>query len=262
MAAHHRLHSVRHKAARCARHRAQLMRTVAATCVRCRRHATPCATIAQGGRPTGTTPTGQRAAAACSYSAHRSTRCAQLQFAGATRCAHDVRTLRATALAHLCQSSDTTVGAAADLDPVSRGAAEVLKFCTGNGQYIIIFTGKLELQRLAAVVIRIRSTIGNTTPQSALEELTNLPRTESPRRGGWNESNHEGGGTRRRRVRAAAERGGGGGGGRAGGGVEREVFRRWGGDTASRGPTTIVTTKSQFRTDPSDHGKAPSNIVP
>ncbi|KZV48487.1 galactose oxidase [Dorcoceras hygrometricum] len=25
-------------------------------------------------------------------------------------------------------------------------------------------------------------------------------------------------------------------------------------DTASRGPTTIVTPKSQFRTDPSDHG--------
>ncbi|KZV37466.1 hypothetical protein F511_14882 [Dorcoceras hygrometricum] len=31
-AAHRRLHSVRHRAARCARHRAQLMRTVAATC--------------------------------------------------------------------------------------------------------------------------------------------------------------------------------------------------------------------------------------
>ncbi|KZV49995.1 hypothetical protein F511_39829 [Dorcoceras hygrometricum] len=33
-------------------------------------------------------------------------------------------------------------------------------------------------------------------------------------------------------------------------------------DTASRGPTTIVTPKSQFRTDPSDHGKASSNIAP
>ncbi|KZV16192.1 hypothetical protein F511_39860 [Dorcoceras hygrometricum] len=32
-------------------------------------------------------------------------------------------------------------------------------------------------------------------------------------------------------------------------------------DTASRGPTTIVTPKSQFRTDPSDHGKVPSNIA-
>ncbi|KZV17647.1 hypothetical protein F511_20196 [Dorcoceras hygrometricum] len=29
---------------------------------------------------------------------------------------------------------------------------------------------------------------------------------------------------------------------------------RYEGDTASRGPTTIVTPKSQFRTDPSDHG--------
>ncbi|KZV38566.1 hypothetical protein F511_35291 [Dorcoceras hygrometricum] len=28
------------------------------------------------------------------------------------------------------------------------------------------------------------------------------------------------------------------------------------------GPTTIVTPKSQFRTCPSDHGKAPSNIAP
>ncbi|KZV30261.1 hypothetical protein F511_38844 [Dorcoceras hygrometricum] len=47
-----------------------------------------------------------------------------------------------------------------------------------------------------------------------------------------------------------------------------EVWRRgWDGyledrDTASRGPTTIVTPKSQFRTCPSDHGKAPSNIAP
>ncbi|KZV46611.1 hypothetical protein F511_39012 [Dorcoceras hygrometricum] len=31
---------------------------------------------------------------------------------------------------------------------------------------------------------------------------------------------------------------------------------------ASRGPTTIVTPKSQFRTCPSDHGKTPSNIAP
>ncbi|KZV29786.1 hypothetical protein F511_44153 [Dorcoceras hygrometricum] len=41
--------------------------------------------------------------------------------------------------------------------------------------------------------------------QSALENVMNLSRTESPRRGGRNKSNHEGGGTRRRRV----ERGGG-----------------------------------------------------
>ncbi|KZV18483.1 putative glycerol-3-phosphate acyltransferase 2-like [Dorcoceras hygrometricum] len=33
-------------------------------------------------------------------------------------------------------------------------------------------------------------------------------------------------------------------------------------DTASHGPTTIVPPKSQFRTCPSDHGKAPSNIAP
>ncbi|KZV23050.1 auxin transport protein BIG [Dorcoceras hygrometricum] len=33
-------------------------------------------------------------------------------------------------------------------------------------------------------------------------------------------------------------------------------------DTASRGLTTIVTPKSQFRIDSSDHGKAPSNIAP
>ncbi|KZV57193.1 hypothetical protein F511_27248 [Dorcoceras hygrometricum] len=32
--------------------------------------------------------------------------------------------------------------------------------------------------------------------------------------------------------------------------------------SASRGPTTIATPKSQFRTGPSDHGKEPSNIAP
>ncbi|KZV21953.1 protein MADS AFFECTING FLOWERING 5 [Dorcoceras hygrometricum] len=32
-------------------------------------------------------------------------------------------------------------------------------------------------------------------------------------------------------------------------------------DTASRGPTTIVAPESQFRTCPSDHGKASSNIA-
>ncbi|KZV29055.1 hypothetical protein F511_15146 [Dorcoceras hygrometricum] len=37
---------------------------------------------------------------------------------------------------------------------------------------------------------------------------------------------------------------------------------QWFRDTASRGPTTIVTSKSQFRTCPTDHGKAPSNIAP
>ncbi|KZV18561.1 hypothetical protein F511_13482 [Dorcoceras hygrometricum] len=34
------------------------------------------------------------------------------------------------------------------------------------------------------------------------------------------------------------------------------------GDTASRGPTTIVAPESQFRTCPSDHGKASRNIAP
>ncbi|KZV30877.1 hypothetical protein F511_10811 [Dorcoceras hygrometricum] len=36
---------------------------------------------------------------------------------------------------------------------------------------------------------------------------------------------------------------------------------QWFRDTASRGPTTIVTPKSQFRTCPSDHGKAPRKIA-
>ncbi|KZV43613.1 hypothetical protein F511_00164 [Dorcoceras hygrometricum] len=45
-----------------------------------------------------------------------------------------------------------------------------------------------------------------------------------------------------------------------GGAALKMEARVW--DTASRGPTTIVTPKSQFRTCPSDHGKAPSNIVP
>ncbi|KZV22244.1 hypothetical protein F511_21078 [Dorcoceras hygrometricum] len=64
--------------------------------------------------------------------------------------------------------------------------------------------------------------------QSVLEELTKFPRTEYPRKGDRNKSDHGGDGTA---VEAAAER-----------------------DTASRGPTTIVTPKSQFRTCPSDHG--------
>ncbi|KZV16964.1 hypothetical protein F511_35402 [Dorcoceras hygrometricum] len=37
---------------------------------------------------------------------------------------------------------------------------------------------------------------------------------------------------------------------------------QWFRDTASHGPTTCVTPKPQFRTDPSDHGKASSNIAP
>ncbi|KZV17558.1 hypothetical protein F511_34155 [Dorcoceras hygrometricum] len=37
---------------------------------------------------------------------------------------------------------------------------------------------------------------------------------------------------------------------------------QWFRDTASRGLTTFVTPKSHFRTNPSDHGKASSNIAP
>ncbi|KZV28198.1 hypothetical protein F511_24456 [Dorcoceras hygrometricum] len=67
--------------------------------------------------------------------------------------------------------------------------------------------------------------------QSALEDLTDFARTETPLHDGRNKSG-EG-----RRV--VAER-----------------------DTASRGPTTIVAPKSQFRTCPTDHDKAPNNIAP
>ncbi|KZV29284.1 hypothetical protein F511_25049 [Dorcoceras hygrometricum] len=85
-----------------------------------------------------------------------------------------------------------------------------------------------------------------------------LARTETPRPGDRNKSDHEAadGGGRRWCVETG------------GGGVR---FWRRGGrtlgarvrlDTASRGPTTIVTPKSQFRTCPTDHGKAPRNIAP
>ncbi|KZV35937.1 hypothetical protein F511_23950 [Dorcoceras hygrometricum] len=70
------------------------------------------------------------------------------------------------------------------------------------------FTGKLALQRLAVEFSdsgpRLESRL---LRQSTLEDVTNLSRTESPRRGGRNKSNHDGGGTRRRRRRV--ERGGG-----------------------------------------------------
>ncbi|KZV21231.1 hypothetical protein F511_28065 [Dorcoceras hygrometricum] len=78
--------------------------------------------------------------------------------------------------------------------------------------------------------------------QSALEGLTNLARTESPRHADRNKSNHM--------IT---------GGGAADGGDARGGRRP---DTASRGTTTIVTPKSQFRTCPTDHGKEPRNIVP
>ncbi|KZV57795.1 hypothetical protein F511_27365 [Dorcoceras hygrometricum] len=59
-----------------------------------------------------------------------------------------------------------------------------------------------------------------------------------------------------------------GGGGGDGGGRRRRYEGEEGAavlrarDTASRGPTTIVAPKSQFRTCPTDHGKASSNIAP
>ncbi|KZV32577.1 hypothetical protein F511_36067 [Dorcoceras hygrometricum] len=72
----------------------------------------------------------------------------------------------------------------------------------------------------------------------ALEGLKNSTRTEFPHRGDRKKFDHVNGGTRQRH-------------GAADWGVweRREAAR----DTASRGPTTIVTPKSQFRTDPSDH---------
>ncbi|KZV14315.1 hypothetical protein F511_19458 [Dorcoceras hygrometricum] len=77
-----------------------------------------------------------------------------------------------------------------------------------------IFIGKPALQRLAAIDLLIRSTTGNMTPSSAsLEDLTNLPRTDSPRRRDRNKSNHvnNGGGGRRVEEREEeVERGGGG----------------------------------------------------
>ncbi|KZV50663.1 hypothetical protein F511_29716 [Dorcoceras hygrometricum] len=56
-----------------------------------------------------------------------------------------------------------------------------------------------------------------------------------------------------------------GDGGSFGGGEGRkgEIYKLrsfW--DTASRGLTTFVTPKPHFRTNPSDHGKASSNIAP
>ncbi|KZV46173.1 hypothetical protein F511_15183 [Dorcoceras hygrometricum] len=82
---------------------------------------------------------------------------------------------------------------------------------------------------------------------------------ETPRKADRNKSDH---GKRRR----TAERGGAwaahGGRPREGGGGGSYMWWRLGfkclmcspRDTASRGPTTIVTPKSQFRTCPSDHG--------
>ncbi|KZV30209.1 hypothetical protein F511_38710 [Dorcoceras hygrometricum] len=72
--------------------------------------------------------------------------------------------------------------------------------------------------------------------QPALEALTNSARTDSPRK-----TRPERFPAKRWRRRAAH-----------GGGVR---------DTASREPTTIAAPESQFRTCPTDHGKASSNIT-
>ncbi|KZV18657.1 hypothetical protein F511_30978 [Dorcoceras hygrometricum] len=116
---------------------------------------------------------------------------------------------------------ELAVGAAADPDPVSRGVAEDLKFCTGNFSE----SGP----RLETGLLR----------QPALEDLTNLPWTESYRRRDRNKSNHvsNGGGGRRRKEGATAV------------GEGYLCDPQWFKDTASRGPTTIVTPKSQFRTE-------------
>ncbi|KZV50179.1 hypothetical protein F511_19271 [Dorcoceras hygrometricum] len=103
----------------------------------------------------------------------------------------------------------------------------------------------------------IRSATGTRLlRQPALEGLTNLARTESPRRGDRNKSNHDGGGTAATQGAAAD-----GSCGRGRGGAQ-ELEARVLVDTASRGPTTIVAPKSQFHTCPIDHGKEPSNIAP
>ncbi|KZV35571.1 hypothetical protein F511_31244 [Dorcoceras hygrometricum] len=80
--------------------------------------------------------------------------------------------------------------------------------------------------------------------QPTLEGLMRSARTETPRKVGRNKF-------RRGKAAAAARETGGG----------REVREEGGGvsflgDTASRGPTTIVAPESQFRTCPSDHGKS------
>ncbi|KZV35620.1 thylakoid lumenal 29 kDa protein, chloroplastic [Dorcoceras hygrometricum] len=77
--------------------------------------------------------------------------------------------------------------------------------------------------------------------RSALENSTKISRTEYPRRNGQNEISDGGGGD---------------------GGEERKNKLRSFWDTASRGLTTFVTPKPHFRTNPSDHGKASSNIAP
>ncbi|KZV32687.1 hypothetical protein F511_26700 [Dorcoceras hygrometricum] len=110
------------------------------------------------------------------------------------------------------------------------------------------FTGKLALQRLAAVDLLIRSTTGNRTPSLACTRRPDEFITEGISSSRWPE--------RVRRKEAAT-------GGAWGDGREECLYDpQWFRDIASRGLTIIATPKSQFRTDPSDHGKAPSNIAP
>ncbi|KZV52874.1 callose synthase 8 [Dorcoceras hygrometricum] len=146
-------------------------------------------------------PAGQRADAVRSYSAHDS--------------AHYV-------LTDPSHSSDTTVGAAVDLDSSPGAQRKISKFCTGNGAWIRRisrenwhfnswrFSFSESGPRLESRLLR----------QSALENVTNLSRTESPHRGGRNKSNHDSNGRRRAAAdgawEAAAER-------------ERERERRGGG---------------------------------
>ncbi|KZV19808.1 hypothetical protein F511_29597 [Dorcoceras hygrometricum] len=190
-----------------------------------------------------------------------------------------------TARANPSLCSVTTVGAAVDLDPVSQGAAEA----PGSDQFHReTGTSKVGGGRYPNPVHEWKQ----DSRQPALEDLTNLPRTESPRRCDRNKSNHVSNGGGGRRVEERRPRGGSGEGG---GGLVSRVFvmlkkshslnsssyaqhielnfrerivkpvlvcPQWFRDTASRGLTTFATPKSQFRTDPSDHGKAPSNIAP
>ncbi|KZV56782.1 hypothetical protein F511_19441 [Dorcoceras hygrometricum] len=189
------------------------------------------------------------------------------------------------------QSSDTTVSAAADTDPDPVPGAWLRPISRGNWH----FNGwRLSFSESGP---RLKS---RSLHHSALEKMTNLSRTESPRRGGRIKSNHD----RRRHVEEAAAESGRG---RRGAAMSRVwsvvlllnprahsyIYRgsrtsilpppmlnnlssisvwesriqylcdpQWFRDTASRGHTTVATPKTHFRTDPSDHGKAPSKIDP
>ncbi|KZV21434.1 hypothetical protein F511_18671 [Dorcoceras hygrometricum] len=133
--------------------------------------------------------------------------------------------------------------------------------------------GKLALQRLNSYGLLIRSTTGISIPSLVcIRKPTKVSRTKSPRRNGRNK-------LRRRRGRGGREkyllncfwkshfhpssyytqqielnfRTG----------IEKQHLcdPQWFRDTASRGLKTFVTPKPHFRTNPSDHGKASSNIA-